>query len=254
VEVAFPRLALNPFLRFFRLGPISGRKKLRRSITHILGERPTNLGLYQLALRHSSASRETGIAGFRESNERLEYLGDAVLGMVIAEYLFKRYPYKDEGFLTDIRSRFVNREMLNSVSRKIGLDLLIEYDGQRTRSLPARTSMYGDALEALVGAIFLDKGFKVARRFILKQLLAHYDIESVVQNNANFKSRLIEWAQRTGKDVRFDIIQETGAAQFREFVAQVSVDDVPLTTGSGFSKKKAEQAAAEKALDLLEAV
>jgi len=252
VQVAFPRIAVNPLLRFFRLGQPSDRQKLRRAIASIIGERPANLGLYQLALRHSSASRETGIAGFRESNERLEYLGDAVLGMVIADYLFKRYPYKDEGFLTDIRSRFVNREMLNSVSRKIGLDRLIEYDGQRTRNLPTRTSVYGDALEALVGAVFLDKGFKVARRFVLKQLLAHYDIEAIVQNNANFKSRLIEWAQRTGKDVRFDIIRETGTAQFREFVAQVSVDDEPLTTGSGYSKKKAEQAAAEKALELLE--
>jgi len=211
-----------------------------------------NVGLYQLALRHTSASKATAIEGFRESNERLEYLGDAVLGMVIAEYLFKRYPYKDEGFLTEIRSRIVNRETLNGISRKIGLDRLIEFDGSRTRSLPARTSMYGDALEALVGAVYLDKGFPFTRRFILKKLLSHYDIDLVVQNNANFKSRLIEWAQREGKEIRFEIISEKGNSHYREFIAQVIVNEEPFATGSGYSKKKAEQSAAEKALELLQ--
>ncbi len=205
-----------------------------------------------MALRHSSASKETVIQGFRESNERLEYLGDAVLGMVIAEFLFKKYPYKDEGFLTEIRSRIVNREVLNGISRKIGLDRLIEYDGSRTRNLPARTSMYGDALEALVGAVYLDKGFRFTRRFILKELLTHYDLDAVVNNNANFKSRLIEWAQREGKEIRFEIISEKGNSHYREFIAQVLVDDEPYTTGSGYSKKKAEQSAAEKAFEMLQ--
>ncbi len=249
MKLALPSL-LNPFARFF--GSEQSRR-LRRAITGIIGGRPGNLELYQLALRHTSASRETGIKGFRESNERLEFLGDAVLGMVIAEYLFKRYPYKDEGFLTEVRSRIVNGEMLNSVARKIGLDILIEFDGQRTRMpMPARTSMYGDALEALVGAVYLDKGFDFSRQFILRDLLAHYDIDALVNNNANFKSRLIEWAQRAGKDVRFEIISEKGNSQFREFIAQISLDNEPLTTGSGYSKKKAEQAAAEKAFSLVQ--
>nr|WP_208493008.1 ribonuclease III [Spirosoma utsteinense] len=241
----------NP-LDWFRSGDADARRNLRRSIAHIIGERPSNLGLYQLALRHTSASKATAIEGFRESNERLEYLGDAVLGMVIAEFLFKKYPYKDEGFLTEIRSRIVNRETLNGIARKIGLDSLIEYDGSRTRSLPTRTSMYGDALEALVGAVYLDKGFRFSRQFILKELLSHYDIESVVQNNVNFKSRLIEWAQRAGKDIRFEILSEKGNSHFREFIAQVMIADEPFATGSGYSKKKAEQAAAEKALSLLD--
>ncbi|RIV27699.1 ribonuclease III [Fibrisoma montanum] len=247
-----PRNVLSPILSLFRPGDADPRKNLRRSIGHIIGARPLNVGLYQLALRHTSASKATAIEGFRESNERLEYLGDAVLGMVIAEYLFKRYPYKDEGFLTEIRSRIVNRETLNGISRKIGLDRLIEFDGSRTRSLPARTSMYGDALEALVGAVYLDKGFPFTRRFILKKLLSHYDIDLVVQNNANFKSRLIEWAQREGKEIRFEIISEKGNSHYREFIAQVIVNEEPFATGSGYSKKKAEQSAAEKALELLQ--
>jgi ribonuclease III len=250
VQLALPRSLFNPF-DWFRSGNVDARKNLGRSIAHIIGERPSNLGLYQLALRHTSASKATAIEGFRESNERLEYLGDAVLGMVIAEFLFKKYPYKDEGFLTEIRSRIVNRETLNGIARKIGLDELIEYDGNRTRSLPTRTSMYGDALEALVGAVYLDKGFQFSRRFILKNLLSHYDIESVVQNNVNFKSRLIEWAQRAGKEIRFEILSEKGNSHFREFIAQVMIADEPFATGTGYSKKKAEQAAAEKALSLL---
>ncbi len=258
LELLSTRSLFNPF-NWFRSGGLAGkagkgeqRQNLRRPIAHIIGARPSNVGLYQLALRHTSASKATAIEGFRESNERLEYLGDAVLGMVVAEFLFKKYPYKDEGFLTEVRSRIVNRESLNDIARKIGLDQLIEYDGNRTRGLPARTSMYGDALEALVGAVYLDKGFNFSRRFILNELLTHYDIESVVQNNANYKSRLIEWAQRSGKDIRFEIVSEKGNSQFREFVAQVVVADEPFATGSGYSKKKAEQSAAEKAIALIE--
>lgn len=251
MDFALTRSLFNPF-DWFRRGSKDARRNLRRSIAHIIGERPSNLGLYQLALLHSSAAKTTAIDGFRESNERLEYLGDAVLGMVVAEFLFQKYPYKDEGFLTEIRSRIVNRETLNGIARKLGLDQLIEYDGSRTRSLPARTSMYGDALEALVGAVYLDKGFRFTRRFILKGLLSHYDIDSVVQNNANFKSRLIEWAQREGKEIRFETLAERGNSQFREFVAQVYVGDEAFATGTGYSKKKAEQAAAEKALELLD--
>nr|WP_293839387.1 ribonuclease III [uncultured Arsenicibacter sp.] len=252
MQLALSRSVFHPILSFLRLADLESKQKLKKSITHIIGERPSNIGLYQMALRHSSASKETVIQGFRESNERLEYLGDAVLGMVIAEFLFKKYPYKDEGFLTEIRSRIVNREVLNGISRKIGLDRLIEYDGSRTRNLPARTSMYGDALEALVGAVYLDKGFRFTRRFILKELLTHYDLDAVVNNNANFKSRLIEWAQREGKEIRFEIISEKGNSHYREFIAQVLVDDEPYTTGSGYSKKKAEQSAAEKAFEMLQ--
>ena len=255
MQFALPRSLFNPFDWFRRSGgPANSsdlRRNLRRSIAHIIGARPGNVGLYQLSLRHTSASKATAIEGFRESNERLEYLGDAVLGMVIAEYLFKKYPYKDEGFLTEVRSRIVNRETLNGIARKIGLDQLIEYDGSRTRSIPTRSSMYGDALEALVGAIYLDKGFRFTRRFILKDLLSHYDIDSVVQNNGNFKSRLIEWAQREGKEIRFEVVSEKGNSHFREFISQVMIDDQPFATGSGYSKKKAEQAAAEKAFDLM---
>lgn len=241
----------EPILDFFKSNNISPEKKFKRAVEHIIGSKPSNVGLYELAFRHTSASKNTAIQGFKESNERLEYLGDSVLGMVIAEYLFKRFPYKDEGFLTEIRSRIVNRETLNQISRKIGLDRLIEYDAGR-RGVPTHSSMYGDALEALVGAVYLDKGFRFTRSFVIKKLLTHYDLEAVINNNVNFKSKIIEWAQSEGKDVKFEIIKETGSRHFREFIAQITVNSEPFAVGSGFSKKKAEQSAAAKACELLD--
>ncbi|NBB22447.1 ribonuclease III [Runella sp. CRIBMP] len=230
---------------------MSPEKKFRKAVELIIGEKPSNMEVYQLAFRHTSASKETNIKGFRESNERLEFLGDSVLGMVIAEYLFKKFPYKDEGFLTEIRSRIVNRETLNGIARKIGLDRLIEFDGNR-KGMPPNSSMYGDALEALVGAVYLDKGFRFTRKFITKELLTHYDLDALINNNANFKSRLIEWAQREGKEVRFMIVEEKGSRHFREFISQVILNGDVFAQGSGYSKKKAEQSAAEKACEQLE--
>lgn len=228
------------------------KKKLASAIRQIIGGKPKNLDLYKLALQHTSASRENGKAGFRESNERLEYLGDAILGAVIADFLFKKYPYQDEGFLTDIRSRIVNRESLNNLARKIGLNHLIVYDGNRRTAL-AHKSMHGDALEALVGAIYLDQGFKYCKKFIIKRLISpHFDIEQLVQTNQNYKSLIIEWAQRESKNLRFEIIAEKGEIHNKEFIAQIVIDEKPFTTGSGYSKKKAEQAAAEKSCELLQ--
>jgi ribonuclease-3 len=128
----------NSFWELFKSD--SKERSFRKSVEQIIGAKPGNPLLYQLAFRHTSASKETNIGGFRESNERLEYLGDSVLGMIVAEYLFKKYPFKDEGFLTEIRSRIVNRESLNILARKIGLERLIEFDGQRVAH--NRTSMY----------------------------------------------------------------------------------------------------------------
>ena len=142
-------------------------EKLTSALQQMIGGKPKNLNLYKLALQHTSASKESAQVGFRESNERLEYLGDAILGAVIADYLFKKFPYKDEGFLTDIRSRIVNRESLNNLARKIGLNKLIVFDGNR-KTILTHKSMHGDALEALVGAIYLDKGFKYCKKFIIK--------------------------------------------------------------------------------------
>lgn len=240
----------EPILGFFRSNE-NPEKRLKRAVERIIGEKPANIELYTLAFLHTSASKDTGIKGFRESNERLEYLGDSVLGMVIAEYLFKKFPYKDEGFLTEIRSRIVNRETLNGIARKIGLDKLIEFDSGR-RGGGHSSSMYGDALEALVGAVYLDKGFRFTRTFITKNLMTHYDLEAVISNNTNYKSKVIEWAQREGKRAAFEIIEEKGTRHFKEFICQMTLNEEAFAVGSGYSKKKAEQSAAEKGCALLE--
>jgi ribonuclease-3 len=226
-------------------------KEFRKAVERIIGEKPKNDSLYQLAFRHTSASKNSIVKGFKESNERLEYLGDSVLGMIVAEYLFKKYPFKDEGFLTEIRSRIVNRESLNQVARKIGLDDLITFDGNRVTH--ARTSMYGDAIEALIGAIYLDKGFSFTKNFIVKSLLANYfDLDEVIKTNANYKSILLTWSQSLGKNVEFEIIKENGKHHSKEFVAQIKVDEVVVSEGRGWNKKKAEQDAARKACEALE--
>ena len=242
----------QPIVNIF--SPDSERDKmLRKSVNSIIGEKPSNLSLYRLAFMHTSVGKSLEKNGFKESNERLEYLGDAVLGMVIAEYLFKKFPYKDEGFLTDIRSRIVNRESLNNLAKRIGLNDLVEFENSR-KTVMARSSMYGDAMEALLGAIYIDKGFRFTRRFIIKKLLSpHFDIDSLVQTNTNYKSLLIEWAQKEGKKINW-LMSEAGLYHNKEFTAiiQLNEDSEPFSVGNGHSKKKAEQDAARKACEVLE--
>ena len=225
-------------------------KRLISAVKTIVGTKPINVEIFELATRHASAAK-TLKSGFRESNERLEYLGDAVLGTVIAEFLFKKYPFKDEGFLTEIRSRIVNRESLNDLGKKIGLDVLIEYDANRKNSLSHR-SIHGDTLEALVGAVYLDRGFRFCRKFVIKKLLLPYfDLDQIVKNNPNNKSLIIEWAQKENKEVRFEVVEIKNKRHFKEFTVQVFVDDQPVGKGYGTSKKKAEQDAAQKSCEFL---
>jgi ribonuclease-3 len=178
-------------------------KKLILAIRAIVGKSPRNLKLYSLATLHTSNSSKDE-KGYRPSNERLEYLGDAVLGAVVAEYLFKRYPFKDEGFLTEIRSRIVNRESLNNLGKKLGLNVIIKVDKQK-KGMYTHKSLYGDALEAIIGAVYLDRGFGYCRIFILNKLIEpNFNIDQLIRTNTNYKSQLIEWAQKSAKNVRFN--------------------------------------------------
>nr|WP_082893393.1 ribonuclease III [Rufibacter quisquiliarum] len=212
---------------------------------------PDNLHLYQLAFTHTSFVRQN-LKGNQETNERLEFLGDAILGSVIAEYLFKKYPYKDEGFLTEIRSRMVNRESLNSLAVKVGLTALIKVDS--FSGVTRHKFINGNALEALVGAVYLDKGYENTKRFILKKLVKpHFDLHQLTTTTSNFKSKLIEWAQGQNRSIRFEIVGQKQSGSTTEFTAAVVVDNDIIASGSGLSKKKAEQAAAEKSIAALQA-
>lgn len=225
-------------------------RKLIRSVKNIAGVAPGNIELYKLATQHRSIAKHNDI-GFRESNERLEYLGDAVLGSIVAEYLFKKYPLKDEGFLTEIRSRIVNRDALNKVAKKMGIIDIVEYTNNR-KNRQSYKSIYGDTLEALIGAIYLDRGYKATSKFIIKKvLLQQYDLEMIIQTNPNYKSKIIEWAHRQNKDVKFEITEVKGSSHNREFKADLKVEGELIAHGNGYSKKKAEQDAAQKSCEKL---
>ena len=220
----------------------SRSRKLAQAIRNITGFAPGNIDLYRLATLHSSRAEEKH--GVRQNNERLEYLGDAILSATVADYLFKKYPFENEGFLTEIRSRLVNRETLNQLARKIGLEEILEYD---TRHVQLQRVILGNTLEAIVGAAYLDKGYLRTRKFVIDKLIQPYlNIDLVVSSEVNFKSKVIEWGQRLGRTIRFEVIDIRKSKNHREFISQVMVDDEPCGKGFGSSKKKAEQDAAQK--------
>jgi len=210
------------------------------------------LELYKLALSHASVAR-TNPNGFKESNERLEYLGDAILGAIIADYLFKKFPYKEEGFLTETRSRLVSREALNLLARRIGLDNLVIYDTRRKSSTSFKY-LYGDAMEALVGAIYLDRGFYFCQKVVIKLIESHFDLEEILRTTKNFKSKLIEWSQKNGHSIRFETFQNKGENHSRQFKVRLLVNEQEISTGTGYSKKKAEQDAARRACEIQDIV
>lgn len=215
----------------------------------IVGSKPLNVSLYRLAITPSGL-QESSANGFQISYERLEFLGDAVLGAVVADYLYLKYPYRNEGFLTETRSKLVNREALHHVGTKIGLKKLFteELEG---RSFAQSKSLYGDMLEALVGAIYLDRGYPFTRKFILAQLLVHFDIQEAVNTTANYKSKIIEWAQKEGKSAQYKLLDQRGNQRFKEFTVSLEIDGESIATGKGSTKKKAEQNASENACKIL---
>ena len=179
------------------------------------------------------------------SNERLEFLGDAVLSAVIAKYLFQRYPFEDEGFLTETRSKVVSRKNLNGLARKLGLPEMVHKSSEKGR---AGSSLGGDALEALVGAVFLDRGFPAAEKFILDRMVDNFiDLEKLLREDANFKSKLIEWCQKEKRDFAFEAVKAVKDGHRPSFTIHLKVDDTVVGKGTDRTKKRAEQAAAQEA-------
>lgn len=212
---------------------------------------PGNVTLYKMAFRHRSVAKVLK-NGSRSSNERLEFLGDAVLGSVIAELLFKQYPYKEEGFLTEMRSKIVNRANLNQLARKMGFDKLIQFDQKSVSLQTKHNSMLGDAFEAIIGAIYLDKGYNFTKDFLLRRIIKpHIDIHTLELTETNFKSKLIEWCQRHGKDISFEQIENGEGESAKLFTIQAVVEGEPQGLGRDYNKKNAEKLAAEKACEAL---
>jgi len=238
-----------PLSRFYKLY-LSPNRKYVKVLKNLLGFVPGNLSLYRLAFRHKSVAQNIK-KGVKNSNERLEFLGDAVLGSVVAEVLFKLYPYEDEGFLTELRSKIVSRVNLNQLARKLGFDKLIEFDSRALNS-SRQGSLLGDAFEALIGAVYLDKGYDFTRSFLVNHIIkSHIDIHKLEQTETNFKSKLIEWCQRHSKDISFDLVSKLEGENVKLFSVQASVDGEIVGLGKEFSKKNAEKLAAEKACETL---
>lgn len=217
--------------------------KLYRSLKNILGFYPGNISVYKQAFRHSSAAGELR-KGFKDSNERLEYLGDAVLGTVISDFLFRTFPYKDEGFLTKMRSKIVSRYSLNRLGMKFGINTFIQKSGDSSLK---GTSIIGDAFEALIGAIYVDQGYGRTRDFILERVVKNYiDLEQLENTEFDFKSKLIEWVQKEKKKLSFNLVKELGSGSEKQFVIEVIIDTISYAEGIHYSKKRAEQIAAEQ--------
>ena len=239
-----------PFSGIYKLY-FSPNRKYIRSLQNLLGYVPGNLRLYRMAFRHRSVAVEVK-NGAKNSNERLEFLGDAILGAVVAELLFKMYPYKDEGFLTEMRSKIVSRANLNQLAKRLGLDEHIEFDNKSLGHNNKQGSLLGDTFEALIGAIYMDKGYNFTRNFLLIRIIKpHVDIHTLELTETNFKSKLIEWCQRQGKDITFEIIPNEEGENVKLFTIQVNVDGEICAIGRDYNKKNAEKLAAEKACDFL---
>lgn len=210
----------------------------------VLGYTPRHTELYRIALTHSSSS--TVDHGHRINNERLEYLGDAVLGAIVAEYLYRKYPMKGEGFLTEMRSKIVSRNSLGNLARRIGLvDLIDHQRGQEG----AFKSMGGDAFEALIGAIYLEKGHRFTRHLIINRILCTYlDIDQIAQTDWNYKGKLIDWGQKNRRKVSFEIVRTFvhNHEGRREYECRVNIGGQPQQSAIGYTVKSAEQLAAEK--------
>lgn len=184
----------------------------------------------------------------KATNERLEYLGDAILSTIVAEYLFKKYPNKDEGFLTKMRSKIVKRQTLNEIADNMGLDVILsDYSLGKMSS-----SMLGNALEALVGAIYIEFGYDKTKDYIIKNILMRYlNMTELETKDDNHKSQLLEWCQKNGKEINFTTLAKFKLDKRDCFKVAVVIDGVEMATSEDFNKKSAEQAAASKVMQKL---
>lgn len=220
-------------------------RNFRKQLRNVLGFSPRQLNLYKTALSHRSV-RE----GADENNERLEYLGDAIISTIVAHYLFMRYPYKDEGFLTEMRSKMVNRNKLNDIAVKIGLKKITVYN-HFDHSLKI-SQIFGNTLEALTGAVYLDKGYETTQKWVTQRIInPHLYMEELENLDINQKNKLYGWANKNGKNLEFETIDETMENGRRLFTIAAMVDGELIAEAKGYNKKDASQVAAQIAIEKL---
>ena len=236
------RIVLRSIRRFYNYY-FHPEKEFARRLTTMLGFTPAYLPLFKLAFFHKSTftSRDYAIS----NNERLEFLGDAVLSTIVAEYLFKKYPNYDEGFLTKMRSKIVKRNSLDDIADRMGLDLFLA-DYNQTR---LSKSMLGNALEALVGALYIEVGYEKTKHYVIRRILRRYlDIHELEQFDDNYKSQLLEYCQKNGRQIDYKVLAKYKSDKRDKFKVAVFVDGKKLGTADDFNKKSAEQLASERAM------
>ena len=229
----------NQFISLFKKTGFSA------DLQHLIGYRTRNILLFQTALNHRSVKDNP-----TENNERLEFLGDAVIGAVVADYLFKKYPYKGEGFLTEMRSKMVNRAQLNNIAVQMGLRKMTRFNkmdgGLRT------SQIFGNSLEALVGAIYLDKKYDFTKKWIVERMIQPYlFMDDLEQIDINIKNKIIGWALKQAKQIDFVLAGEQLEGRRRLFTIDVVLDGEVIASQKGFTKKDASQMAAQKAIEAL---
>ena len=229
--------------------PFRKEKELYLSLYTILGFYPRNIELYQMALSHKSIHFKNK-KGKPVNNERLEFLGDAILDAIVGDIVYKHFPGKREGFLTNTRSKLVQRETLNKIAQEIGLSRLIYSSG---RNFSHNSYMAGNAFEALIGALYLDRGYNLCMRFMQEKILKKMvNIDTVAYKEVNFKSRLIEWAQKNKMTIAFNLLEQKKDDEGNPvFKYCVVIEGIKCNSASGFSKKESQQLASEETLECL---
>lgn len=225
--------------------PAKRKNMLRKELKNVLGFLPGKMAIYEVALSHRSSTQRED-----ENNERLEYLGDAILGAIIGDFLFKKYPYEPEGYLTEMRSKIVNRQRLNGIAIKMGLRQLTFYN--KSSNHLKISGIFGNTLEALVGAIYLDRGFDKTKQFIIKRIIRpHIDLEKLEHQEINHKNKLYSWANKNGHQLEFELLDEHLEAGRRLFTIATVVNGEIISSGKAFTKKDAGQLAAKDTLEKL---
>lgn len=224
---------------------LSTDKDLAAYVKSVTGIAPGKLRLFKQVFQHRSKFNEP-----KDNNERLELLGDAILDAIVCEFLYRKYPYKEEGFITELRSKIVNRKSLNEVGQKLGLVEKLKFN--RKSMTEISRDLGGNTFEALVGAVYLDSGFEETKKFLLKRVLSGLiDVEELEQTNTDYKSRIFHYVQKEGKSIDFKVGEEKMRNRRAYFIINLEINGKYISTGEGFSKKTAEQNAAMNALKIL---
>lgn len=232
--------------RLFHWFAFGKKNSFARELSNLLGYHPHSLSVYETALTHRSLGEHTD-----QNNERLEYLGDAILSALVADYLFKRYPYKGEGYLTEMRSKMVNRQQLNHIALRMGLKKVTRYN--KSDSSLRISHIFGNTLEALIGAVYLDIGYKRTEKWVLQQIiLPHMFVDELETKEFNHKNKLYAWASRNGSTLEFETIDEKVESGRRLFTVAAVLNGETIAEGRAFNKKDASQLAAQAAVDKLD--